>query len=742
VSARATARASVLLVLATALVWLTACASTIGPRAAIDMQAAPETVDPAYAAADWAVLQWALTNIDRVEPFDRVAANERRRLAGLILFEVWAQQVDRDYAFLRFADGDIVVAQKPKSLRVAREALHTLEAPVIVRPDRDAVLGKIWATRLGRSGFVAWLDAQRHLELPRDTYGNVSRAATRLRRLLYAEVINEVVRQVDLDIAAGRFREAERKLRAELRNYPGDTELTAQLERLGAATIRGELAAARSKHLTQVRSAQTRSARAAALDAIEAELRERERDWLRQPHLAAGLKIVEPDYKRLQRDVAAARGKLWRTELERLATAHRHWHVFETLQARLKQAKPYPVAMAVVLEEELWAAFLAQWQPAIRHMLAAAQVEMEDGERYGTALLLCRMIEEMSTFASAHDRQPDADTRLLLQRTRDFRQQARAFFDTWVGRKIVLQPFTAGDAGLGTTIVRDLENLITRHLDEGVVIYGVSVAGRNHEQRPRDYVIAKGHVAAFEVNTAEPLEEVSLITRRGPIARGLNPEYEKRMKRRKSVHGIPPKVLLQEVYTYTRVRRELKSVVHARITFSLNHQGDGQFHEINRFLERTFVREAIDEQRTQVKRVVVPTMDSQQDAPPTLKRETPWVAAKMKDWARRQNEQLIARRILREVAAYPNQLAARAEAHEKRREWQMAANLWGFCHEYCSRIRPDAAALTEALEQTEVDYLRQALAADRDVHLHLQELQQSVRAKALAAARALLKEAE
>ncbi len=295
----------------------------------------------------------------------------------------------------------------------------------------------------------------------------------------------------------------------------------------------------------------------------------------------------------------------------------------------------------------------------------------------------------------------------LKRKLDDLLSQSTLFYDTWVKRKLILTECSSGQAGLGTTFLRDLEILFRERFKETDLFYGISLGEINSNAKKSDYVLDKCNVASFAVDKAESDEDLELITRAGEVTEEDNPEYLDRVKKKKVTTGVPPKLISQKIYKYTKHISRVNVVVHARLTFTLLHQGKEDFFEVNKFMKKEFVIETIDPRETIVKteKVVGP-----EEPEPVLRNDNVWVASEMKDWARMESQNLLVLNVMRYIADYSNWIAEFASSFEQKQQWQVAGNFWGFCLEYCKRIKPDPELIKAQLEDKEIlDHTREEL---------------------------------
>ncbi len=689
---------------------ISSCVTTSAVRVELGT-AAP--VYPPTAESQWAVLTWMLESDEgQLLSFDREQAEAIRHKTGYVVFTNWSQRMAAEFPFITVLNGDLFFTGGQADNDVLMEAIDKLERPIPVLATVDESLAFSWATGLYNSGFRLWLDDNiNDLTLPEGRYGNRELAIKKLKKANEAYIVQRITAEASQYSARSEYRSAFDILRKRVSDFPENETLLQQTAVVAERLVDSQLQGFVQSHIRPVQTSLAKLAGNAAefansgvlVDAAEKAFLSLFNSWNDDSFLTAALEKNGQKFDQVHKDLAVSRVTFWQHEIKNLTAKDHYWRAFNQFKTRFEDASQYASPTRELITARLWQEYLAVLPSAVNHFLVTGKREMENAERFGTALILFDMVGKYIAFAREND-QTVPDSLLTLEtQVEQLNQESLVFFETWVKRSLILSEFASGEAGLGTTFLRDLENLFSRNLRSNELVYGVTTHDDTQDAEKSDYVLHKCNVAAFEVDMGQPEESLELLSRRGEVLEEDNPEYLDRVKKEMVTTGIPEKIFSQRIYRYTKHTRIQDIVVHSRITFMMLNQSKNKFFEINKFMKKRFTQERIDPRETIVK---IEKVSGQEEPEPDLRNERVWVNSEMKDWARKQAQEIVAMNVMREIAAYPHSLVELAVGFEEKDQWQVASNFWGFCYEYMNRINPEPNRIKDRLEnETLLDHM-------------------------------------
>ncbi len=696
----------------------------------------PEPVYPPHAESQWAVLTWLLESDEgKLINFDRELARKMRDDSGLVVFAKWCRQIQAEYPFLQYLNGDLFFNNNVRDTKKLIQALDVLDQPIRVIADLDESYSFSWVKNLRNSSYKSWLrEFGNDLYLPDEKYGNRYLATRNLKKTHEIFIVQTTIEKVDKLIAQGQIEDGFNLLVVKLRDFPENANLLTTTDTVADQLIKMKVEQIRKSTISEITitlGKLTDNSSKAEMIACEQQISAMEnsfqslyQSWLDNSAVVNALVKNEAILQSLLREIGSIRATIWQVELQHLVNAQQFWKSFVLFSSRLSEIALFDSTRKSVASEILWQKFLAIYPQIKKKLLDTAQQEIENGERHGVALIICQMIADMEKSALENGKKLPSESTDLNQRFSEIENRALQFFETWVKRKIILSQFTSGEAGLGTTFLRDLEILFRNSINASKNIYGVDLSEEKENIKRSDYLLTKCNVAAFEVDTRSPEEELVLVTQLGEIIEEENPEYLDRIKKKKVTTGIPQNITSQKIYRHTKHQKSIDIVVHSRLTFIVEHQDKNEFFEINKFLKKSFLQEKIDPRETVIK---IEKVIGQPEPFPPLHVDEIMVSSEMKDWARKQAQEILAMNVMRYVADYPNWLLRMAETQERKGQWSLATNYWGLCLAYTQRINPDPQSLQSQLEDKNLpEHLRQEVEKNLRISKILQYLKQNV----------------
>lgn len=438
------------------------------------------------------------------------------------------------------------------------------------------------------------------------------------------------------------------------------------------------------------------------------------RDWLEDEQFAGVFQHEHAGVLRLAQNVAGARARIWRAELEQRTGGDDVVGYYRLLKRRLDATDPqsHPLYRActvpeatqtgtqqpcrTVIEDAVLETVPTALGQALDTCLKLADREVNNSLHHGLGLSLCAVLDGIVESV------PERRHKLLeplaerIQQLHERQRRSRAFFLRNVAdRKLAVAEFSSGVPGLGRALARDLEQQLRHHYKEqdrrGRI---VRVVADREKLAPRDLEVVDGHVAEFAVSDAPERRTRKMVTRWTEATEEDNSNYLRKLP---SGHTDKrPRFYRQKLLKHVIHTRALERIAHVRVTCRLQGEATDEFVEVNEFFRKTFLQEESHpfNDAREIKMLRAFDQDRLHAEAPELKLrvDRAWSASEMLDWARKEALQLLRMHVTRAIDSMPLRLAEKARLAQEDKAWVEAAHLWGYVLEYCRNITPTADA--------------------------------------------------
>jgi hypothetical protein len=458
------------------------------------------------------------------------------------------------------------------------------------------------------------------------------------------------------------------------------------------------------------------------LQAFEASLASRLRQWRQEPRFAAAIEKHADRLKKLGASGAACRAALWRRQLKDLEGAGAFWEAYTTVGEFLAQLdnpesdpgflyrfvdslpapqEPLPQSTVARIHDATEAAYVRMLPAAFERMLQVAQRNVNLSLRHGLSLALCGMMNRMLEPVSAGSR----SEALAGVITRLEAQQAASvsYFEREVApRSVVVQDMTSVIPGLGVTFAKDIQNGLRRALAESGLDRYVEVRPPDGPTGVRDLIVEGGHIASFEADETTATKETRTVERWGPVE--VLTDSASRSRDVGSGGASDGKArFTQTRYAYAIHVNRIERVAHVRLSLRLRTADRSAALEINEFFRRSFVQEEMhpfaDVRAVESVRAATAEELHEEEGPPELTHERIWTSSEMLDWARKETQSIAISELLYRLEAAPLRFSERAAAAETSGDWLAAADSWGYCYEYCRHLTLPTEAMRNMLDE-------------------------------------------
>ena len=677
--------------IAVSAIYVGGCATPSPIHIKKDNFASCQAVSPKTAETHYAVLKWYA---EVYQHEDKNAKSKAAAKEGLIKAENmvrrnWEKQLTGQYAFLMAGKNGLQVANpgaaRPEQVRGALDAVNK---GILLKPKQKEAEGYYWISGLAYDdSFKAWLRDTR-LYLPTTSGKNAQvRAALKTALEGHAKTATADIKKL---VAAKRYKQAYEQAAGKMilyRETGGEALIQKARREIAPLLLKAEIKRVRALGFTSPKTnAGTKKLlyQARSTWQLDAVLRD-----------SFKLPAVKKDFEQLQTDIGKGQAEFWQTQMQTMANRKKHWSLFLFQQAKLAEAAKLEKPVKLAATTGLWIKYSALLPSSLTHFLETADSEIQKGERHGSALILFGMVNEINAFLSSSKVKPSAAAGKLLKDSRRREVRSQKFVKLYVTRKLFIKDIMP-KGGLGTELKGELEAAFTQLFKTTSMVYGVQMGDDNVKTTAKDYVLGKGIYATLDADYGPGNETRKTVTLKGEVVEKDNPEYIRLVRKKKKTEGVVPKLYEQTYYKYTITTKTKEAVATARLSFALFYGGEKASHQVNlkQSLRRTFVHESIDPDRTKKYTEALPGKPKSmgvREPKPTLRTERVMTKLEMKEWARGETRKIAMMQLLATLAEYPLEIAGKATEFTKEDNWQMAANSYGICMDYCRNIQPEKA---------------------------------------------------